>query len=117
MKVLTNEIFKKEIFDYEKNEEWKYMGDKPCVIDSYASWCQPCKVVAPIFEELSKEYGDKINFYKFDTEENPELSELFEIRSIPTFIFIPVGGNPQKAMGAIPKQAFQKIFKENLNIE
>lgn len=96
---LTNETFKQKVFDYEKNKEWKYEGEKPCMIDFYADWCGPCKTVAPILEELQKEYGEKLHIYKVDTEKERELSSLFGIQSIPSLLFVPQDGQPQMAMG------------------
>ena len=111
---LTKETFQKTIFDFEKNEEWKFEGDLPCVIDFYADWCGPCKMVAPIIDELSKEYEGKINFYKIDTEQEAELSSMFVIRSIPTILFVPLEGQPKASMGALPKEQFMKIIDNEL---
>lgn len=104
MEHLTKETFLQKVFNYEKNQEWKYEGNLPCLIDFYADWCGPCKMVAPILEELSKEYEGKINIYKVDTEAEQELAGAFGIRSIPSMLFVPMEGQPQMAMGALPKQ-------------
>ena len=114
---LTKETFKDKIFDFEKNKEWKFKGDKPCMIDFYANWCQPCKMVAPILEELAEEYKDKITIYKVDTEDQQELSAMFGIRSIPSLLFIPMNGEPQMAQGALPKDSFQKAIKDILKVD
>ena len=114
---LTNETFKEKVFNYEINKEWKFEGEKPCLIDFYADWCGPCKMVAPILEELSAEYGDKLDIYKVDTEAQRELASVFGIQSIPSMLFVPLGGQPQMAMGALPKESFKKAFKEVLNVE
>ena len=114
---LTKETFIEKIFDYENEEEWKFKGDKPTLLDWYASWCGPCKMVSPILEELSKEYAGKVDIYKIDTEDQHELAAAFGIRSIPSILFIPMDKQPQMAMGALPKDAFIKAFKEVLNIE
>jgi len=111
---LTKETFQKKIFDFEKNEEWKFEGDLPCVIDFYADWCGPCKMVAPIIDELSKEYEGKVNFYKIDTEQEAELSSMFGIKSIPTILFVPLEGQPKASMGALPKEQFMKIIDNEL---
>ena len=111
---LTTEDFKKSIFDYTTNQEWKYAGQLPAIIDFYADWCGPCKMVAPVLEELSKEYEGKVVIYKVDTEKEPELAAVFNIRSIPTFLFIPVEGQPAMQPGALPKNAFEKIIGEYL---
>lgn len=113
-KQLTTEEFRKNIFDYTTSSEWKYEGALPVIIDFYADWCGPCKMVAPILEELSKEYAGKVEIYKVDTEAEQELSAVFNIRSIPTFLFIPVGGQPAMQPGALPKNAFEKIIGEYL---
>ncbi|HOK61669.1 MAG: thioredoxin [Tenuifilum sp.] len=114
---LTAETFKQKVFDYEKNNEWKFEGDKPAIIDFYADWCGPCKMVAPILEELAKEYEGKLNIYKVDTEEEQELAAVFGIRSIPSLLFIPLNDQPQMAMGALPKDTFKKAFKDVLGVE
>jgi thioredoxin len=112
---LTKAEFLTKVANYEANPtEWKYLGDKPCIIDFYASWCGPCKVVAPILEELAKEYDGQIYIYKIDTEKEQELAGAFGIRSIPTILFCPVGENPQMAQGAMPKDAFKQAIDEVL---
>ena len=114
---LTKETFIEKVFDYEKNSEWKFAGDKPCVVDFYADWCQPCKMVAPILEELAEEFKNKMNVYKVDTEDQQELASVFGIQSIPSLLFVPVEGQPQMAMGALPKDTFRKAFKDVLLVE
>ncbi|NVO11023.1 MAG: thioredoxin [Bacteroidales bacterium] len=114
---LTLETFKQKVFNYEKNTEWKFEGDKPAIIDFYADWCGPCKMVAPILEELSKEYDGKINIYKVDTESEQELASVFGIKSIPSLLFVPKDAQPQMAQGALPKDSFKKAFKEVLGVE
>ncbi len=114
---LTKETFISKVFDYEKNAEWKYAGTKPCVIDFYADWCGPCKIVAPILEDLSKDFDGMIDIYKVNTEEEQELASVFGIRNIPSILFVPMSGQPQMAMGALPKETFIKAFKEVLNVE
>lgn len=111
---ITTQDFKEKIFNYEKEQEWSYKGQLPILIDFYADWCGPCKMVAPILEELSKEYEGKLNIYKVDTEVEIELASVFGIRSIPTFLFIPVEGDPMMQPGALPKKAFQQIIEERL---
>ncbi|TLX70437.1 thioredoxin [Labilibacter sediminis] len=114
---LTKETFKEKVFDFEANKEWKYAGDKPCLIDFYADWCGPCKAVAPILEELSKDYDGKLDIYKIDTEVERELSGMFGIQSIPSLLFIPSEGQPQMAQGALPKESLEKAFKDVLKVE
>ena len=108
---LTKADFLKKVMDYETNpNEWKYLGDKPAIIDFYASWCGPCKMVAPILEELAEEYDGQIYIYKVNTEEEQELAGLFGIRSIPSILFIPMGEQPQMATGAMPKSSFKEAI-------
>lgn len=114
---LTKETFKEKVFDYENESVWKFKGVRPALIDFYADWCAPCRMVAPILEELAKEYEGKIDIYKVNTEEEYELASVFGIRSIPSLLFIPKEGEPQMALGALPKETFKKAFKEVLNVE
>ncbi len=114
---LTKETFLEKVFNFEKNKEWKFEGDVPCIIDFYADWCGPCKMVAPILEQLSEEYGDKLNIYKVDTEAQRELSAAFAIRSIPSMLFCPKDGEPQMAQGALPKHELERIIKDVLGVE
>lgn len=111
------DTFKQKVFDFEKNTEWKFEGTKPAIIDFYADWCGPCKMVAPILEELSKEYDGKLDIYKVDTESEQELASVFGIRSIPSLLFIPLNDKPQMAQGALPKESFKQAFKDVLNVE
>ncbi len=110
---LTSEIFKEKILDYTTEKEWKYKGDKPAIIDFYADWCGPCKMVAPILEELSEEYPD-ITIYKVDTEVEQELSSVFGIRSIPSILFIPMDRQPMMQAGALPKHVLEEIISKEL---
>ncbi|MFO8129042.1 MAG: thioredoxin [Bacteroidales bacterium] len=114
MEHLTKETFLKKVFNYEKNKDWNFEGELPCIIDFYADWCQPCKMVTPILEELSEEYKGKINIYKIDTEAEKELAAAFGIRSIPSLLFCPRNGQPQMAMGALPKDTFKKVIGDVL---
>ena len=114
MEHLTNETFKQKVFNYEMNKEWKYEGQLPCIIDFYADWCGPCKMVAPALEQLSEEYDGKLDIYKVDTDKEQELSAVFGIQSIPTFLFIPSTGAPSMQPGAYPKHVFKQIIEEHL---
>ena len=114
---LTKETFKEKVFNFEANKEWKYEGDKPCMIDFYADWCGPCKMVAPVLEELQKEYGDTIVIYKVDTEDQQELAGMFGVQSIPSLLFVPQEGQPQMAQGALPKPTFEKAIADVLKVE
>jgi thioredoxin len=114
---LTIESFKNKVFNWEANKEWKYEGKVPCLIDFYADWCGPCKMVAPVLEELQKEYGDKLVIYKVNTEEQRELAGMFGIQSIPSLLFVPLEGQPQMAKGALPKSTFVQAISEVLKVE
>jgi thioredoxin 1 len=111
---LSLQDFKDKIFDFEKEEEWSFKGDVPAIIDFYADWCAPCRSVAPILDELAVQYSDKLVIYKVDTEAEEELSALFGIQSIPTFLFIPKSGPPMMQKGALPKNIFTEIIEERL---
>jgi len=114
---LKKETFKEKIFNFEENKEWKFEGELPCLIDFYADWCQPCKMVAPILEELAEEYKGKINVFKVNTEEEQELAAVFGVRSIPSLLFVPMDEQPQMAMGALPKDTFEKAIEDVLKIK
>ncbi len=112
---LTKAEFLKKVADYEKNPgEWKFLGDKPAIVDFYAAWCGPCRSIAPVIDELADEYKDKVDIYKVDTEAERELAGIFGIRSIPSILFIPLNGKPQMAQGAMPKQEFVRLIDEIL---
>jgi thioredoxin 1 len=113
---LTKETFMNKVFNFEKNKDWKFEGTKPCIIDFYADWCGPCKMVAPVLEELSKDFEGKLDVFKVNTEEEQELASAFGIRSIPSFLFVPAEGQPQMAMGALPKETFVQAFKDVLGV-
>jgi len=113
---LTKETFKEKVFNFELNKEWKFEGKIPCMIDFYADWCGPCKMVAPVLEELQNEYGNNLIIYKVNTEEEQELSSMFGIQSIPSLLFVPVEGQPQMAMGALPKATFEQAIAEVLKV-
>jgi thioredoxin len=111
---LTTELFKSEVFDYTTEKEWKFKGKLPAIIDFYADWCGPCKMVAPILEDLSEEYKDKIVIYKVDTEVEQELSAAFQIRSIPSMLFIPMDKKPIMQAGALPKENLKEVIEKEL---
>ncbi len=114
MEHLTKETFLEKVFNFEKNKDWAFEGKLPCLIDFYADWCQPCKIVAPILEELAKDYDGKINIYKVNTEEQTELAAAFGIRSIPSLLFCPADGQPQMAQGALPKETLIQAINDVL---
>ncbi len=114
---LTLETFKEKIYDFDVNsEEWTYKGSEPCIIDFYADWCGPCKIIAPIMEELAAEYEGRIKIYKIDTDDERELASAFGIRSIPSVLFSPLKGKPMMKTGALTKEAYIKIIEEQLLI-
>lgn len=114
---LTNDQFKKLVFDYETNKEWKYQGTKPCIIDFYADWCGPCRMMSPRLEEVAKEYSGKLIVYKVNTDKERELASAMGIQSLPTLLFIPQNGKPQGSLGAIPKEMLVKAINEVLLIK
>jgi thioredoxin 1 len=116
MEQLTKEAFKEKIFDFEKNKDWNYKGTLPAIIDFYADWCGPCKMVAPVLAELSEEYAGKVNIYKVNTDQEPELSGAFGIQSVPSLLFIPMDESPRMAAGALPKNTFQDIIRDVLKV-
>jgi len=111
---LSKETFMSKVFDYEKNKEWKFSGELPAVVDFWAPWCGPCKMVGPIIEELSEEMKGVVNFYKVNTDVEQELAGVFGIRSIPSFLFIPKEGKPIMAAGALPKKELKRVIEEQL---
>jgi thioredoxin len=112
---LTKADFLKKVANYESNpSEWNYLGDKPALIDFYATWCGPCKMIAPILEELADEYNDRIYIYKVNTEKEKELAAAFGINSIPSLLFVPVDDQPQMARGALPKEALKEAIDDVL---
>lgn len=114
---LTVETFKQKVFNYEKNTDWKFEGDKPAIIDFYADWCGPCKMLSPIIEELAEEYKGIIDIYKIDTEDQQELASVFGIQSIPSLLFVPVEGIPTMATGALPKETLKEAFRDIFKID
>src|SRR5688500_10559388 len=104
---LTTQDFKDKVYNYAQEQEWKYKGNLPAIVDFYANWCGPCKLIEPVLEELSTTYEGKLIIYKVDTEAEQELSSVFGIQSIPTLLFIPVNGDPMMQKGALAKNAFK----------
>jgi thioredoxin len=113
---LTKETFLSKVFNFETNKEWRFEGERPCLIDFYADWCGPCKIVAPILEELADEFNGELDIYKIDTEKEVELASVFGIRSIPSLLFVPKDGQPQMAMGALPKDTLVKAIRDVLGV-
>jgi thioredoxin 1 len=111
---LTRDTFLQNIFDYEKEKDWNYKGELPAIIDFWAPWCGPCRMVGPIIDELSEEFKGKVSFYKINTDEEQELSQAFGIRSIPSLLFIPKEGQPKMSVGAASKDVLVKAIEEEL---
>jgi len=112
---MTTADFKKLIFNYEKNpENWVFEGERPCIVDFYADWCRPCKLVAPIMDELAAKYAGQIDIYKVNTDQERELSQVFGIRSIPSMLFCPNEGKPQMTQGALPKETYEEVIQNFL---
>lgn len=113
---MTSEMFKQKIMDYETNpKEWKYKGDKPAIIDFYATWCGPCKMTAPILDSLATEYAGRIYIYKVDVDKQQELASAFGIQSIPSLLFIPQKGDPRMSVGAMLRPQLEKAIKDILS--
>jgi thioredoxin 1 len=111
---LSKQLFLEKVFNFEANKEWKYEGELPCVVDFWAPWCGPCRVVGPVIDELSKEYAGKVNFYKVNTDDEQELAGAFGIRSIPSLLLVPKSGQPKMAVGALPKNALKEAIEKEL---
>ena len=112
---LTYDTFLEKVWDFENNpQEWVYKGDTPCVIDFYADWCKPCRMVAPIMDELSKDYDGKVKIYKIDVDKEKKLASVFQVRSIPSVLFIPKTGKPEMNTGALPKDSYIEIIETKL---
>ena len=108
---LDRDSFIENVFDYREAEEWNYIGDKPAIIDFWAGWCGPCRQIAPVLEDLAKEYGDDIYVYKVNVDEQTELAQTFGIRSLPTLLFVPMDAVPQAVMGAAPKSKLKNAVE------
>lgn len=111
---LNSDEFRKKVFDYKKHKEWVFEGDRPCIIDFYADWCGPCKMLTPRLEKIAKQYAGKINVYKVNTDEQTEISQAFGIQSLPTILFCPKGSSPQAGMGLISESDLKKAVDEFL---
>ncbi len=115
--VITRDQFLKEVWNYQESpEEWKFLGNKPVIIDFYADWCGPCRIASPILEEIAGEYRGKITVYKIDTDKERELAGIFGIQSIPAFLYIPLKGKPVMTAGiGQSKEQTKKMFTENIS--
>ena len=117
MEHLTEETFKQKVFDYTAGAAWSYKGDLPCIIDFYADWCGPCRMVAPVLEEISTQYAGKVTVYKVNTDTAQTLAAQFGISSIPSILFVPKTGKPQMAVGALSKEGFEDAIGRILNVK
>ena len=114
---ITNAEFKSKVFDYTLNNTWKFEGDKPAIVDFYATWCGPCKMLSPLLEELAKKYDGKLNVYKIDVDQEKELAAKMGISNLPTLVFIPTNDKPQISEGYLPKESLEKVINEVLKVK
>jgi thioredoxin 1 len=113
---LDSEAFKKKVFDWNKHEEWKYEGALPAIVDFYAEWCMPCKMLGPVLEDISGKYEGKMSVFKVDIDKEPEIAGIFGVQSVPSLLFIPTEGKPSMALGALPKPQLEKAIGEVLKV-
>lgn len=116
METLSLETFKSKVYDFEASKEWKFKGTRPAIIDFYADWCGPCKMLTPVLERVSEQYSGLVDIYKIDTEASPELASMFGIRSIPSILFVPLEGEPAMNSGFMPEEGFEQAIKELFSI-
>lgn len=114
---ITSAEFREKVFDYEKNNTWSFSGSRPAIIDFYADWCGPCKRLAPVLEELSKQYAGKVDIYKINIDTEQEVANTFGVMSVPSLLFAPMTGEPQMAQGALPKEILEQAIQEVFNIK
>lgn len=111
---LTTQAFQTQVFDFTGGSEWSYVGDLPCVVDFWAEWCPPCRMISPIIDDLSREYEGRVRFYKVNTDEEPDIADALGILSVPCLLFVPVIGKPQMSVGALPKEGLKRVIDREL---
>ena len=112
---LTKEEFLKKVVDFENQpQEWRFLGERPCIVDFFATWCGPCKMLSPILDELAEEYEGKVDIYKVDVDQESDIASVFGIRSVPSLLFVPMTEAPQMSAGAMPKAGLKKAIEEVL---
>ena len=116
MEILNKNSFKDKIFDFETNKDWNFKGERPTIIDFYADWCAPCRALSPILDEIAEDYKGKVDVFKVNTEEDPELAALFGVRGIPALLFIPLNGEPAMNAGFLPKESLEHAIKDLFSI-
>ncbi len=117
MEHLTADSFREKIFDFRAGGDWKFSGARPCIVDFYADWCGPCKMLAPVLEEVAASYAGKLDIYKVNVDNEQELATAFGVQSIPSLLFVPLEGKPQMARGALPKETLEKAAAEVLGVK
>ncbi len=117
VETLNLQTFKSKVFDFEQSKEWKFQGPRPAIIDFYADWCGPCRMLSPVLERVAEQYKGAVDIYKIDTEASPELASLFGVRGIPSLLFVPMIGEPSMSSGFMPDESFEQAIKEIFSIE
>ena len=117
MEILNIESFKEKIFNFETSKDWQFKGARPTIIDFYADWCGPCRMLAPILDRVAETYKGQVDIYKVDTEASPELAALFGVRGIPSILFIPTAGEPAMSSGVMPEESFEQAISELFNVK
>lgn len=105
---MNKAMFIEKVFNFEKEKTWKYAGKTPIIIDLYADWCAPCRMISPILKNLAKEYDGKVTIYKVNVDNEKEIAAFFNARSIPLVVYIPMKGDPQFITGAASKETYKK---------
>ena len=115
---LTKEEFINKVFDYEHNrKDWQFKGQRPAIIDFSATWCSHCKATDPVLQDIANDYEGKIDVYKIDVDEQQELANAFNIRTIPSIFFVPMEGEPHISVGAMTYGGFKESIENMLKIK